>query len=156
MKKLLSSQIIIKINNEIHLYSLEDTNIIYGNCLYGEEKFYVPNFKINKLTKSVPKNKSIIEIGAYYLKNIIMLQSFSDGNHRTALISTIYFLEKNNYDFNPSSESYRLFNIKFENLRYNVYGYKYETMSTKILKEKDNDVYFECVEYIKNNLRKIN
>jgi len=46
----------------------------------------------------------IHEIAAYYLKNIILLQAFPDGNHRTALYAVELFLKINGYDFDYSAE----------------------------------------------------
>jgi prophage maintenance system killer protein len=46
-----------------------------------------------------PKNRDILDIAAYYLKNIILLQAFPDANHRTALTAIEMFLENNNLNF---------------------------------------------------------
>ena len=72
---------------------MKDQKVIFG------AKFDDEIYKIEKLIECTPKNKSIIEVAAYYLKNITILQAFSDGNHRTAIESVLFFFRQNNYVF---------------------------------------------------------
>ena len=91
--KYLTAENILEINKTLSRIALEKKEMKFGAESDDEIE------KIEKLIECTPKNKSIIEVAAYYLKNIILLQAFSDGNHRTAFLSVLFFFRKNNYAY---------------------------------------------------------
>ncbi|MDD5474013.1 MAG: Fic family protein, partial [Candidatus Methanoperedens sp.] len=60
----------------------------------GSGDYPIKTYDLEKLIEYTP-NRGILEIAAYYLKNIILLQAFPDGNHRTALYAVELLLKKN-------------------------------------------------------------
>jgi prophage maintenance system killer protein len=147
--KYLTLQNIVDINNKIHVEALKDEKIKFGANSDNEIEM------IEKLIECTPKNKSIIEVAAYYLKNIILLQAFSDGNHRTAFLSVLFFFRKNNYayTYNLTYEKQNQFRNDVDKACSEVYGYSYSAMDTNVLNDGDgNKIFLICLDFIKKEL----
>jgi prophage maintenance system killer protein len=134
---------LLDINEGIKTDSKRDRCIEYS----GSEDYPVKMFQLRKLIEYTP-SRGILEIAAYYLKNIVLLQAFPDGNHRTALYSVELFLLKNGYDFNYIPEEAYQFRKELYNRRLREYK-TYEEMSVSVLRETDNQVFSLCMEFIK-------
>ncbi len=91
------------------------------------------------------------EIGAYYLKNIILLQAFPDGNHRTALYAVELFLKKNGYGFNYIPEEAYEFRKELYSRRLREYK-TYEERPISILNEGDNQIFLFCREFVRAHI----
>ena len=94
MFELLEYQHFIDINEEIYQLSLEYNDIEYS----GREDYPIIKRKIHSLVDGVPAG-SFLDIATYYLRNLILLQPFADGNHRTALHAVKLFAYKNGKRF---------------------------------------------------------
>ena len=81
------------------------------------------------------------------MKNIIILQAFPDGNHRTALYAVELFLELNGYYFDYAPEEAYEFRKELYNRRLREYK-TYEERPVSVLKEDDNQVFSLCLEFI--------
>ena len=149
--------------NEIKYLTVRDVldiNIkIYAKSLINKKSRYGANFsdeieKIEKLIECTPKNKSIIEVAAYYLKNIILLQAFSDGNYRTAIGSVLLFLEINDCAFTNKMtlESANQLRNDMNRACFNVYEYAYHEMDIDVLNDDENQVHLVCLDFIKKKL----
>ncbi|NJD78369.1 MAG: hypothetical protein FIB08_14960 [Candidatus Methanoperedens sp.] len=112
--------------------------------------------ELKKLVEYAPKNRDILEIAAYYLKNIILLQAFPDANHRTALTAMERFLEKNGLTFDYTPVEAFDFRKELYNRRLHVYK-TYEERPISVLKDDDNqvenNVFLLCLEFIKVHIR---
>ena len=111
--------------------------------------------KLNELIKHTPRDTSLEEIAAYYLKNLILLQPFADGNHRTALLSTDLFLRKNGSFLVFEVEDAVSFQKEFYRLRYKIY-HTYEELGMSVLNEQSNEALDCCLSFIKEHLTKSN
>ena len=98
-QKLLTVENLLDINNELKEDAMRDPRIEYT----GSGEYPIKKYELEKLIEYTPRRDSL-EIAAYYLKNIILLQAFPDGNHRTALYAVELFLKKNGYSFNYTPE----------------------------------------------------
>ncbi len=78
---LLTLENLLDINEQIKIRASKDHRIEYT----GSEDYTIKIRGLKKLIELTPKNRTVIEIATYYLKNIILLQAFPDANHRTAL-----------------------------------------------------------------------
>jgi prophage maintenance system killer protein len=143
---------LLDINEQIKVRALKDPRIEYS----GSEDYPIKMHEIKKLVEYAPKNRDILEVAAYYLKNIILLQAFPDANHRTALTAIEMFLEINgrNLDYTPVEA----FDFRKELYESRLMVYKtYEEMSTRVLKEDDNQtensVFTLCLKFIKTHVR---
>lgn len=145
---LLSLDNLLDINEQIKIRASKDRRIEYT----GSEDYPIKVHELKKLIELVPKNRTVIEIAAYYLKNIILLQAFPDANHRTALTATERFLEKNGYSFDYTAVEAYQFRKELYTRRLREYG-TYEERSVAILKEPDNQVFLLCLEFVKAHLR---
>ncbi|MFZ3167508.1 MAG: type II toxin-antitoxin system death-on-curing family toxin [Candidatus Methanoperedens sp.] len=141
--KLLTVENILDINKELKEDSLRDPKIEYS----GIEDYPVQIYKIKALVKNVPIHRPIFELAAYYLKNIILLQAFPDGNHRTALYASELFLNLNGYSFDYTPEKAYEFRKELYNRRLREYK-TYEERPICILKEKDNQTFSLCLEFV--------
>jgi prophage maintenance system killer protein len=145
-------EILLDINEQIKIRTLKDNRIEYS----GSEDYPIKMHELKKLIEYAPKSRDILDVAAYYLKNIILLQAFPDANHRTALTAIEMFLEDNglNLDYTPV-EAFD-FRKELYNCRLMVYK-TYEEMSTKVLKEDDNQVgnsvFALCLKFIKAHVR---
>jgi prophage maintenance system killer protein len=102
------------------------------------------------------KTEDIILTATYYLKNIIILQSLEDGNHRTAITATKIFLESNGYNTKEvNTECYLSFKRHLFMYRNKEY-YTYDSLDTNVLKFEDNTtenyVFNFCLKFIKNKI----
>lgn len=139
---------LLDINEQIKKRALIDHRIEYT----GSEDYPIKINELKKLIELAPENRKVIEIAAYYLKNIILLQAFPDANHRTALAATERFLEKNSYRFDyKASEAYQ-FRKELYNRRLQEYG-TYEEKSISVLKEPNNQVFSLCLEFISAHIK---
>ena len=102
------------------------------------------------------KTEDIILTATYYLKNIIILQSLEDGNHRTAITATKILLESNGYNTKEvNTECYLSFKRHLFMYRNKEY-YTYDSLDTNVLKFEDNTtenyVFNFCLKFIKNKI----
>ena len=145
---LLSLDNLLDINEHIKIRASKDRCIEYT----GSEDYTIKVHELKKLIELVPKDRTIIEIAAYYLKNIILLQAFPDANHRTALTATERFLEKNGHSIDYMAVEAYQFRKELYTRRLRAYG-TYEERPVTILKEPDNQVFLLCLEFIKAHIR---
>ncbi|CAG0992042.1 hypothetical protein FLAV_02360 [Flavobacteriales bacterium] len=149
---LLTLEILLDINEQIKIRASKDPRIEYS----GSEDYPIKIHEIKKLIEYAPKNRDILEVAAYYLKNIILLQAFPDANHRTALTAIEMFLEDNglNLDYTPVEA----FDFRKELYKCRLMVYKtYEEMSIRVLKEDDNQagnsVFTLCLKFVKAHVK---
>ena len=159
--KLLTLNQISYFNKQLEKQSKKDKGIIYVNRS-------VPTSAIKALYRLPDcaeeyhsETGSIILTAAYYLKNIIILQGFEDGNHRTALYATILFLNLNGYDTkeidNECALSFKNHLIMLRYKDYHTIG-SLESLSSEVLKIEDNipieeNYVFEfCLKFIKSEI----
>jgi len=154
--KFLTSDEISKTNKRIEIRAQKDEKIKY-------EKRFVPlktrkklNYMLKCAIEYYSKTDDIILTAAYYLKNIIILQSLEDGNHRTAITITKIFLDSNGYKTKVvDNECYLSF--KFDLFMYrNKEYYTNDSLDTSVLKFKDNTeenyVFNYCLKFLKNKM----
>ncbi len=145
--ELLTLENLLDINNELKEDALRDPRIEYtGSCDYP-----IKQYELEKLIEYTP-NRDILEIAAYYLKNIILLQAFPDGNHRTALYAVELFLKKNGYRFNYTPEESYEFRKELYSRRLRQYK-TYEERPASVLKEENNQVFSFCLEFVRSHAR---
>lgn len=114
---------------------------------------------IDELIKFVPKKEFIVNIAAYYLRNIIILQSFVEYNHRTAVYITIEFLKHGKFIIKDRYTNKDVITLKKRDVIYTkpiyeVYDYLYFDdllLNSKILLKKDI-MFSECLSFIDKNL----
>jgi death-on-curing family protein len=139
--ELLSLENLLDINEQIKEDAKRDHRIEYS----GSEDVQI--YKLRRLIGLTP-NRNLLEIAAYYLKNIILLQAFPDGNHRTALYAVELFLKKNGYCINYTPEEAYEFRKELYGRRLREYK-TYEERSASILNEADNQVFLFCLEFVR-------
>lgn len=139
---------LLDINEQIKIRSLKDPRIEYT----GSKDYPIKIIHLEKLIENTPKKRNILEIAAYYLKNIIILQSFPDANHRTALTATEMFLEKNGYIFDYEAVEAYEFRKELYDRRLHTYG-TYEERPISVLEEDDNEVFSLCLKFIKAHIK---
>ncbi len=145
---LLALENLLDINEQIKIRASKDHRIEYT----GSEDYPIKIRELKKLIELVPKNRTDIEIAAYYLKNIILLQAFPDANHRTALTATERFLEKNGYTFDYKAVEAYQFRKELYTRRFREYG-TYEERYVSVLKEADKQVFSLCLEFVRAHIR---
>ena len=138
---------LLDINEQIKIRASKDPRIEYT----GSEDYPIKIRELERLIELAPKNRSVTEIAAYYLKNIIVLQAFPDANHRTALTSVERFLEKNGYRFEYTAVEAYQFRKELYNRRLQEYG-TYEERPVSVLKEADNQVFSLCLEFVRTHI----
>ena len=106
--------------------------------------------KIHALRNTAPAD-ALLDTATYYMKNIILLQAFPDGNHRTSLECVRLFYHKNNIDFKWNPEYVEKYQRKIYRLRYKIY-HTYEELSANVLTEPRNELWDYCRDCIKMNL----
>ena len=146
MIKKLALDEILEINNQIWRMAQKSSDIEYG----GHKDYIIREDRVNHLIDNTP-NEGLIDVAAYYLKNLILLQSFADANHQTALEAVRYFLHKNNVSFRWHPDSIDNFQREIYALRFEIYG-TYEEMSISVLKEPKNELYDCCKSYIEKTI----
>lgn len=143
-KSLLMLENLLDINEGIKADAMRDTRIEYS----GSKEYSIKMHELRKLIEYTPTSRDVYEIAAYYLKNIILLQAFPDGNHRTALYAVELFLRKNGYGFDYAPEEAYVFRKELFGRRLREYK-TYEERPVSVLKEKDNQVFSLCLEFVK-------
>jgi len=146
---LLSLENLLDINEHIKIRASNDRRIEYT----GSEDYPIKIYHLEKLIEYAPENQNIVEFAAYYLKNIILLQTFPDGNHRTALTATEMFLEKNGFYFDYTATEASEFQKKFYKIRLREYG-TYEERPVSVLKEVENQAFSFCLTFIKMHIKR--
>ncbi len=144
---LLALENLLDINEQIKIRASKDPRLEYT----GSEDYPIKIRELKKLIEITPKNRSVVEIAAYYLKNIILLQAFPDANHRTALAATERFLEKNGYSFDYTAVEAYQFRKELYNRRLQEYG-TYEERPVSVLKEADNQIFSLCLEFVRAHI----
>lgn len=114
------------------------------------------NYIIESANEFYLKTEDIILMATYYLKNIIILQSLEDANHRTAITATNIFLDSNGYITKEvEAKCYLFFKNDLFMYRHKEY-YTYDSLDTNVLKFEDNtidnDVFNFCLNFIKNKI----
>jgi len=142
----LEVDIILDINEIIRRMALNEPDIEYQEY----DTYPIRHDKLEALVASAPC-EDIIDTAAYYLKNIILLQPFSDANHRTALNSARLFLSENGRKVQYSSSKAQKFQRASYRKRYEIYG-TYEQMGIEVLTETENEFFDLCRKFIENNL----
>lgn len=147
---------ILTINNIIEKRAKKCTQIKYENRFVPIDVRKNLNYLPDCAEKYYFKTEDIILTATYYLKNIIILQSFKDGNHRTAISATRIFLTSNGYSTKKiKTKCYILFKNDLYMYRYKEY-YTFDSLDTNVLKFEDNTidnyVFDFCLKFIKNNI----
>lgn len=146
---LLKLENLLDLNELIRMRALKDRLIEYT----GSDEYTTNIFVLKKLIELTPQSRILAEIAAYYLKNIILLQAFPDGNHRTALTAIEMFLEMNGYSLEYTATEANQFRKELFRERFNEYE-TYEERPTSVLKEPDNQVFHLCLKFVKAHTRK--
>jgi prophage maintenance system killer protein len=146
MIKKLALDEILEINDQIWRMAQKSRDIEYG----GHNDYIIREDRVKYLIDNTP-NEGLTDIAAYYLKNLILLQSFADANHQTAFEAVIYFFHKNNVSFRWDLDSVDNFQMKIYDLRLKIYG-TYEEKSISVLKEPKNELYDCCKIYIEKTI----
>lgn len=145
---LLTLENLLDVNEQIKIRASKNHRIEYT----GSEHYPIKIRELKKLIELTPQNQTVIEIAAYYLKNIILLQAFPDANHRTALTAAEMFLEKNGYSFDYTPGEAYQFRKELYNRRLHEYG-TYEERPISVLKEADKQVFPLCLEFVRAHIR---
>jgi death-on-curing family protein len=145
---LLEVEHLLDINNMIRKKSKEKKEIGYS----GEKTYSIDMNKIDTLIKKAPSN-DIVDTETYYLRKIILLQPFPDGNHRTALTSVELFLNKNGFDLSYTAEEALNFQKNAYNIRLEAFGH-YGQHDISILTKQDDNFTKICKEFIEKGLTK--
>jgi prophage maintenance system killer protein len=146
---LLTLENLLDINEQIKIRASNDGQIEYT----GSGDYPIKIYQLEKLIEYTPENRTIVDVAAYYLKNIILLQAFPDANHRTALTAIEIFLEKNGYSLDYSAVEAYQFQKELYKRRLHEYG-TYEEGPISVLKEEDNHVFSLCFKFIKDHIEK--
>jgi prophage maintenance system killer protein len=142
MTELLEYQHFIDINEELYKMSCEDKEIEYS----GKEDYPIIKRKIQALVHNVPEG-TFLEIATYYLGNLILLQPFADGNHRTALHAVKLFAFKNGRKFTYNDQDAHDFQVFLFKVRDT-----YEAQDTEVLEKPNPDVMAVCRKFIEEHL----
>jgi prophage maintenance system killer protein len=108
--------------------------------------------KVENLIKNAP-SKGTIEIAAYYLKSLPLLQPFPDGNHRTALIAVEIFLKRNGHSFEYTGEEAEKLRNQMLDLQLKIYG-TCEGLLETVTTEPGNEILFLCRDFIKDHAKR--
>jgi prophage maintenance system killer protein len=139
---------LIDVNDIIRQKAKDEKDI---NCS-GEEAYPIEFKKLQALIEHVPK-RDVLGIATYYLRNIILLQPFPDGNHRTGLASAEFFLNKNGYGLSYTAEEALEFQKEAYRVRLETYG-NYDQHDVGILKTNKDDFSHLCRSFIERGLTK--
>ena len=145
--QLLTQEEIERINQVIHDMSHDNDHIEYVSA----EDTPTRRDKLRKLTYRAPEYTTCMNTATYYMKNIILLQCFPDGNHRTALESVRLFFHKNDIVFKWDLRHVVKYQIDIYKLRYRVYD-TYEELPASVLNEPRNSLWIYCRNCIEDNL----
>lgn len=147
---------ILYINKHFRKLSIKDKTIVYKN------RIVATNIRDNlkTLTSCVEEfyssTESVILTATYYLKNIIILQSLEDANHRTAIIIAMFFLNSNGYNIKATNRKiYMSFKNELFACRLNE-EMTFDSLPTHVLKISDNTteniVFDSCLKFIENEI----
>jgi len=126
-------------------YINEKVRIKSNSHEYDGHGIEISQNKLKSLINMTP-TENVIDTATYYLKNLILLQIFPDGNHRTAFSCTKYFLHKNNIEIQWDI-TLDDFHINIYKLRSKIYN-TYEELNVSILTESHNELYKYIKKYI--------
>lgn len=115
------------------------------------ENVHTRKDKLHVLTYKALNYTTTMDIATYYMKNIIVLQCFPDGNHRTALESVRLFFYKNDINFRWNPEYVVKYQRNIYKLRYKMYE-TYEELPISVLDEPLDSLWIYCHNCIENNL----
>ncbi|MCD4846019.1 MAG: hypothetical protein K8R25_16190 [Methanosarcinales archaeon] len=154
--KFLTLMKILTINKYIEIIAKKDEQIKYENRFVRINMRKNLNYLVECAKEYYFKTEDIILTATYYLKNIIILQSLADANHRTAIAATKIFLDSNGYITKEvKTECYLFFKNDLFMYRYKEY-YTYDSLDTNVLKFEDNTidnyVFNFCLNFIKNKI----
>lgn len=138
---------IIHINNTIHDMSH------YNPKIEHVAAFNTRTDKLDKLIRLTPTNTISLHVATYYMKNLIILQCFSDANHRTSIESVRLFFHKNNIPFRWDPKNVVKMQRDIYKLRYQIYT-TYEARSISALTEPHNSLWIYCRNCIEDILSK--
>ncbi len=99
--------------------------------------------KLDALICIAPFNSNLLDAATYYMKNIIIMQCFSDSNHRTAIEAVRLFFHKNNVNFKWNPKEIVKIQRDIYKLRYKIYN-TYEELSISVLTEPHNSLLYYC------------
>ncbi len=142
MFDLLEYQHFIDINEELYQISLQFNDIEYS----GKGDYPIIKRKIHTLVNKVPEG-SFIDIATYYLRNLILLQPFADGNHRTGLHAVKLFAYKNGRGFSYADNEAHEFQISLYKERNT-----YEEQDVNILQDPEDRTHIVCKKFIEEHL----
>ena len=145
---LLEVEHLVDINDIIRQKALKEKDIDYS----GDDVYPIEFNKLQALLDNTPK-ENVLDIATYYLKNIILLQPFPDGNHRTALASVEFFLEKNGYSLSYNADEALEFQKEAYRVRLKTYG-NYNQHDISILKKPEDDFTKLCQDFVQKRLAK--
>ena len=148
---------LLKTNNNIKLLSVKYPNVEY----LGKR---APATKILKKILAYADEYSYyidddLYLAAFYLKNIILLQAFIDGNHRTAMLSVNMFLRTNHLSNKIKLPSKRV-SKNSKNKMTNLINQNYQVFESFnpdyvcIIKDNDidNECFLHCLKFVENNM----
>lgn len=159
----LKKKTIIDINEKIKNHAKVDERVFYVNRHVPQEAVNNLDYLVDRVQEYYIKTKNIQLTSAYYLKNIIVLQSFEDANHRTAIFATIRFLEENNYKTNDINTLKPKCFLVFKERLIWYRQIEYHTIESPIndyvlsfddAETIENQVFNYCLNFIKNKLLK--
>ena len=145
---LLEVEHLVDVNDIIRQTASEIKDIDYS----GDDVYPIEMKKLRALIENTPKD-DILEIATYYMKNIILLQPFPDGNHRTALASVEFFLNRNGFTLSYNADEALEFQKEAYRVRLKTYG-NYDQHNISILKIPEDDFTKLCRDFIKKRLAK--
>lgn len=145
---LLELEHLVDVNDIIRQKARNEKDIDYS----GDDAYPIEFKKLQALIDNTPKG-NVLDIATYYLKNIILLQPFPDGNHRTALASVEFFLNKNGYVLSYNADEALEFQKEAYRVRLKTYG-NYDQHNISILKTPEDDFTRLCRYFIKIRLAK--
>ncbi len=106
----------------------------------GYSDYPIRHDKIEAIITNAPKD-DLLDIAAYYLKNIILLQPFADANHRTALNAVELFLIKNGLQFDYTAEESEILQETIYRIRSRIYGTYEEGPVSHLFEVKNENAY---------------
>lgn len=110
--------------------------------------------KLNDLIRLTPTNTMSLHVATYYMKNIIILQCFNDGNHRTALEAVRLFFHKNRIAFKWNPNNVVKIQRDIYKLRYKIYT-TYEELPVSVLTEPHNSLWYYCLGCIEDVISEV-
>lgn len=154
--KFLTLNKVLTINKYIEIRAKKGEEIQYKKRFVRLDKRKNLKYMIKCAREYYSKTDEIILTAAYYLKNIIILQSLEDANHRTAISATRFFLDSNGYETKKvDTECYLAFKNRLLMYRHKEY-YTNDYLDIKVLEFEDNtvdnDVFNYCLKFLKDNI----